>query len=64
MESTETTIAYVFNFEVYEADDDSFSVGGNRYYVRDHGLKVGDKMKVTITRVKKAQTNDQQSPSA
>lgn len=55
MEPAESPIAaptyFVFTFIVYEADKDSFSVGGNRYYARDHGFKDGDRVKVAISKV-------------
>lgn len=50
MEPAETPVrtVFVFQFEVYEANEGSFSVGGNRYYVHDHGLATGDMVTVTI----------------
>jgi hypothetical protein len=48
MEPVKESISFAFYFEVYEANVDSFSVGGNRYYVHDHGLEVGDMVKITI----------------
>lgn len=48
MEPTKESVRFTFHFEIYDARPDSFSVGGNRYYVHDHGLIDGDKVKVTI----------------
>ena len=41
---------FTFKYKVYEAYEDSFSVGGNRYYVHYHGLRAGDSVRITIQR--------------
>lgn len=53
MESVEEqmTVVYVANLRVWEVDDDSFCVGGRRFFAHDHGLQVNDTVRVTITKV-------------
>jgi hypothetical protein len=43
------TIIYTTVLEVWEADGDSFSIGGRRFFFASHNLKVGDLCRITIT---------------
>jgi len=43
------TIIYTTVLEVWEADGDSFSIGGRRFFFANHNLKVGDLCRITIT---------------
>lgn len=39
---------FTHRFRVYEAAKDSFSVGGNRYYVHNHNFSVGDEVIISV----------------
>ena len=62
-DSTPTTqdprYVYIATLEIWEADEDSFSCAGRRFYWHGHGLSVGDKVRVTIERVPRNDIEDE-----
>lgn len=51
MEPIKESVIYVANLAVWEADEDSFSVAGRRFYCYNHGLKEKDLVRITIEKV-------------
>ena len=47
---------------IWEADEDSFSAAGRRFYVANHTFKAGDKAKITITKLPPTLRQDNHPP--
>jgi hypothetical protein len=62
MEPDETEVMISVVDTVYNADQHTFELISNRFCLQDHGLKSGDKVKITITKEPKLDAQFSSAP--